>query len=394
MTGAASSTRDAQAGSRNLPLAGVRVLDMSRLAPGPYCTMLLADLGAEVIVVTGGRAGAPVSSFARGKRFVALDLKAEAGRAALHRLAATVDVFVESFRPGVCARLGAGYDELSRINPSLIYCSLTGYGQDGPLAQEAGHDINYLALTGILGAIGPHDRPPTAPLNMVADFAAGGLTAVIGVLAALFERISSGKGQHVDAAMIDGCMSLMAMHYPVWKQPVMPERGRGWLAGSAPYYRCYVCADGGYVAVGSLEPQFFAALWKDIGEGDPPDQMDTRLWPQIERTFAAAFASQPRDHWAKRYLGQDVCVFPVLSPDEVWQHPHIRARFPEAGPDNVPAIPRFSRTPVRQRALDQRDQSDAILMQAGLPPDRIALASPASERANTGWSGWPPRFKG
>ena len=394
MTKVASSQNEAPEVRRSLPLAGVRVLDMSRLAPGPYCTMLLADLGAEVIVVTGGRAGAPVSSFARGKRFVALDLKAEAGRAALHRLAATVDVFVESFRPSVCARLGAGYDELSRINPSLIYCSLTGYGQDGPLAQEAGHDIDYLALTGILGAIGPHDRPPTAPLNIVADFAAGGLTAVTGILAALFERVSSGKGQHVDAAMIDGCMSLMAMHYPVWGQPVMPERGRGWLAGSAPYYRCYPCADGGHVAVGSLEPQFFAALWRELGEGEPPDQMDMRLWPQIERTFATAFASQPRDYWSARFLGRDVCVFPVLSPAEVWQHPHIRARFPDAGPDNVPAIPRLSRTPVRPRALDQRDQSEAILAEAGLEPEQIALASPAGERANAGWSGWPPRFKG
>lgn len=375
------------------PLAGVRILDMSRLAPGPYCTMLLADLGAEVIVVTGGRAGVPVSTFSRGKRFVALDLKAEEGRAALQKLAATSDVFVESFRPGVSARLGAGYEDLSRINPSLIYCSLTGYGQDGPLAQEAGHDINYLALTGVLGAIGPHDRPPTAPLNVIADFAAGGLTAVVGILAALYERVTSGKGQHIDAAMIDGSMSLMAMHYPVWGQPVMPERGRGWLAGSAPYYRCYVCRDGGYVAVGALEPQFFIALWKDIGAGDPPDQMDIKAWPLIEETFARAFASQPRDHWAGRYIGQDVCVFPVLSPDEVWAHPHIKARFPDADAGNVPAIPRFSRTPLSPAPRDESDQSDAILAEAGLRPDEIALASPAKERASTGWSGWPPHFK-
>lgn len=375
------------------PLAGVRVLDMSRLAPGPYCTMLLADLGAEVIVVTGGRAGVPVSTFSRGKRFVALDLKAEEGRAALQKLAATSDVFVESFRPGVSARLGAGYEDLSGLNPSLIYCSLTGYGQVGPLAQEAGHDINYLALTGVLGAIGPRDRPPTAPLNVIADFAAGGLTAVVGILAALFERVSSGKGQHIDAAMIDGCMSLMAMHYPVWGQAVMPERGSGWLAGSAPYYRCYVCSDGGYVAVGALEPQFFLALWKDIGAGDPPDQMDMKAWRLIEETFARAFVSQPRDHWTRRYIGQDVCVFPVLSPDEVWTHPHIKARFPDADADNVPAIPRFSRTVLSPAPRDESDQSDAILTEAGLRPDEIALASPAKERASNGWSGWPPHFK-
>lgn len=377
----------------NRPLAGVRVLDMSRLAPGPYCTMLLADLGAEVIVVTGGRAGSPVSSFARGKRFVALDLKSDAGREALHRLAAKVDVFVESFRPGVSARLGAGYEELGQINPRLIYCSLTGYGQDGPLAQEAGHDINYLALTGVLGAIGPHDRPPAAPLNIIADFAAGGLTAVTGILAALFERGASGRGQFIDAAMIDGCMSLMAMHYPVWKQKVMPDRGVGWIAGTAPYYRCYACSDGKYVSVGPLEPQFFAKLWEDIGEGELPDQMNIRQWPKIEQIFSRVFASQPRDHWAARYTGRDVCVLPVLSPDEVWEHPHIRARFPGAGPENVPAIPRFSRTGVTPRALDQSDQSDAILAEAGLTADEIAKASPESERANTGWSGWPPVFK-
>ncbi len=259
---------------RRLPLTGVRVIDMSRNAPGPYCTMLLADLGAEVIVVGGGRAGPPVSSFARGKRFITLDLKAEEGRRALGRLVETADVFVESFRPGVAERLGAGYDALSASNPGLVYCSLTGYGQSGPLAQEAGHDLNYLALSGILGAIGPDDRPPTAPLNLMADFAGGSFVATIGILAALFERVSSGKGQHIDAAMIDGCMSLMTMHYAVWNSKAMPSRGRGLLAGSAPYYRCYRTSDGRYVSVGALEPQFFAALWADLGEGPAPDQMD------------------------------------------------------------------------------------------------------------------------
>lgn len=375
------------------PLAGVRVLDMSRLAPGPYATMLLADLGAEVIVVTGGRAGTPVATFARGKRFVALDLKAPEGRAALHKLAASVDVFVESFRPGVADRLGAGYGELSALNSRLVYCSLTGYGQDGPLAQEAGHDINYLALTGVLGAIGPHDGAPVAPLNLLADFAAGSFTAVIGILAALVERVSSGKGQHIDAAMIDGCLSLMAMHAPVWGQDVMPARGRGWLGGEAPYYRCYECADGKYLAVGSLEPQFFAALWADIGPGDPPDQFDMTLWPQIEELFARSFASQPRDYWATRHQGKETCVFPVLSPDEVWSHPHIRHRFPGASADNTPAIPRFDRTPASPGPRDESDQSDAILTEAGVAAEHIPLASPEIERTRKGWSGWPPAFK-
>lgn len=372
------------------PLTGVRIVDMSRLAPGPYCTMLLADLGAEVIVVGGGRAGLPVSSFSRGKHFIALDLKSADGKHALHRLAETADVFVESFRPGVADRLGAGYKTLSERNPKLIYCSLTGYGQNGPLAQEAGHDINYLALTGILGAIGPEEGVPTAPLNLMADFAAGSFVATIGILAALHERSVSGKGQQIDAAMIDGCLSLMAMHYPVWDSDVMPARGRGWLAGGAPYYRCYLCQDGKYVSVGALEPQFFAALWRDIGAGDVPDQMDMRQWPAIEQAFAQAFAAQPRDEWARRYQGKEVCVLPVLTPAETWQHEHIRARFPEARADSVPPIPGFSRTPLVTPATDTSDKSFEILSAAGLSADQIARASPPEERARQLGSGWPP----
>ena len=375
------------------PLAGVRVLDMSRLAPGPYATMLLADLGADVIVVTGGRGGAPAECFARGKRFVALDLKAAEGRAALHKLAVEADVFVESLRPGVADRLGAGYVELSSLNPRLIYCALTGYGQDGPLAQEAGHDLNYLALTGVLGAIGPHDRPPTAPLNLIADFAGGSFNAVIGVLAALYERERSGKGQFVDSAMIDGCMSLMGMFSSVWGQGVLPSRGRGWISGEAPYYRCYECADGKYIAVGALEPQFFAALWADLGGGAPPDQFDLTQWPAIEQRFADTFRTAPRDHWAARYAGRDVCVSPVLSPDEVWAQPHIKHRFPDASPDVAPSFPRFGRTAIAPSPCDQRDQSDAILAGAGVTAADIARASPEAERRRKGWSKWPPVFK-
>lgn len=379
---------------RRLPLTGVRVVDMSRLAPGPYCTMLLADLGAEVIVVGGGRAGLPVSSFSRGKRFVALDLKAEEGKRALARLVETADVFVESFRPGVAERLGAGYEALSARNPGLVYCSLTGYGQSGPLAQEAGHDLNYLALTGILGAIGPHDRPPTAPLNLMADFAGGSLVATIGILAALFERVSSGKGQHVDAAMIDGCMSLMAMHYSVWNTNVMPARGRGWLAGSAPYYRCYRTSDDRYVSVGALEPQFFAALWADLGEGAPPDQMDMRQWPLIEQTFAKAFAGRTRDEWAERFKGRDVCVFPVLDPSEVWEHEHIRTRFADASAQSIPPVPGFSRTPLVTPAIDTADRSVEVLSSAGFSAEEIERASPAKERLRQEGDGWPPRLVG
>lgn len=378
------------------PLEGVRVIDMSRLAPGPYCTMLLADLGAEVIVIGGGRAGLPVSSFSRGKHFIALDLKSEEGRSAMQRLVATADVFVEGFRPGVAERLGAGYKELEASNPRLVYCSLTGYGQKGLLAQEAGHDLNYLALTGVLGSIGPANGPPTVPLNLIADFAGGSFVATIGILAALFERVTSGRGQHIDAAMIDGCLSLMAMHSSVWGGVAMQGRGRGWLSGAAPYYRCYVCKDGLYISVGSLEPQFFAELWRDIASGDIPDQMDMTQWPHIEQIFAKAFECRTRDEWAAHFVGRDVCVFPVLSPSEAWQHPHIQTRHPNASADVPPTLPGFSRTPLDIPPTDTSDRSVEILTAVGLSEAEIERASPMQERERLTDSrgGWPPPLHG
>lgn len=383
------------AAARARPLEGVRVLDLSRLAPGPYCTMLLADLGAEVIVVGGGRAGLPVSSFARGKHFIALDLKSQEGRRALQKLALSSDVLVEGFRPGVAARLGADYATLAALHPGLVYCSLTGYGQEGPLAQEAGHDLNYLALTGVLGAVGPADGPPTVPLNLIADFAGGSLVAVIGILAALYERVRSGRGQQVDAAMIDGCLSLMAMHSPVWGQAVMPARGRGWLSGAAPYYRCYRCSDGRYLSVGALEPQFFAALWTMVGQGPAPDQMDMAAWPEIERVFSAAFASRPRDEWAQEMVGKDLCVFPVLDPQEAWAHPHVRQRHPQASAQLPPTLPRFSHTPLPIPETDTRDRSVELLREAGFSAQEIERASPAADRARAVDSrdAWPPPLR-
>lgn len=270
--------------------------------------MLLCDLGAEVIVAGGGRAGPPVSTFARGKTFITLDLKSPEGQAALQLLVRTADVLIEGFRPGVADRLGAGYAAMSAINPRLIYCSLTGYGQSGPRAQDAGHDINYLAYTGVLGSMGPTDGPPALPLNAIADMAGGGMVAVIGILAALHERSRTGQGQHIDAAMVDGCLSLIAMHFPVWGTEAMPGRGDGLIAGNAPFYRCYTCADGGHVAVGSLEPQFFRALWTTLALGDLPDHMDRRTWPDIEARLYAAFRSQTRAHWTALFEGQQACV--------------------------------------------------------------------------------------
>ena len=322
------------------------------------------------------------------RRLPLTGVRVNEGREALLRLCETADVFVESFRPGVAERLGAGYDALSASNPGLVYCSLTGYGQSGPLAQEAGHDLNYLALSGILGAIGPDDRPPTAPLNLMADFAGGSFVATIGILAALFERISSGKGQHIDAAMIDGCMSLMTMHYAVWNSKAMPSRGRGLLAGSAPYYRCY------RTSVGALEPQFFAALWADLGDGPAPDQMDMGQWPLIERAFEKAFSARPRDEWAARFKGRDVCVFPVLDPAEVWEHEHIKARFAGASARSIPPIPAFGRTPLVTPATDEVDRSVEVLSSLGLAADEIDRASPAKDRVHQDRMGWPPHLLG
>lgn len=370
-------------------LAGVRIIDLTRLAPGPYCTMLLADHGAEVIVVGGGRAGLPVPELSRGKTFISLDLKSEKGRAALRQLVATADVLIEGFRPGVAARIGAGYEEMIALNPRLVYCSMTGYGQDGPRAQEAGHDINYLAASGVLGALGPAGEVSYPPLNLLADFGAGGLLAAFGIMTALFEAQRSGRGQHVDAAMIDGCISMMAMHFPAWKTDLMPARGEGLIVGSAPFYRSFFCADGRQVSVGALERGFFETLWRVLELGDIPDHMDMATWPEIERVLVHTFKSKPRDHWAQLFAQTDACVVPVLDPDEVWTDAHIKHRHPTSSKSSVPAIPRLSRTPGVSGEVDVTDRSEKILAAIGLSDDEIKAAVP-QETATIGGLSWPP----
>lgn len=371
-------------------LSGVRVLDMTRLAPGPYGTMLLADLGAEVIVVGGGRAGLPVPEVSRGKRFIGLDLKSEAGLEALGRLVEGSDVFVEGFRPGVAQRLGVGYEQLRERNPALVYCSLTGYGQEGPLARSAGHDLNYIAMAGLLGCVGPADGPPAHPLNLLADFGGGGLMAAFGIVAALFQRQRSGEGQYVDVSMVDGVMSMMAMHFPSWKTPLMPGRGRGLVAGEAPFYRSYECADGRYVAVGALEDAFFRALWTGLElEGEPPHHMDPERWPEIERALAGAFAARDRDEWAERFAGSDACVTPVLDPDEAWAHPQTLARHGELPRWEVPRAPRLPADGNELREPDTTDQTEAVLAAAGLTPEEIEAARPRPTDRVQGLD-WPP----
>jgi alpha-methylacyl-CoA racemase len=370
-------------------LQGIRVIDLSRLAPGPFCSMMLADFGAEVIVVGGGRSGLPLSALCRGKRFISLDLKRDGGRAALHRLVSEADVLLEGFRPGVAERLGAGYAELSAVNPRLVYCSLTGYGQNGPLARSAGHDINYLALSGLLGAVGPVDEPPLPPLNLLADYGGGGMLAAFGIVSALLERERSGQGQHIDAAMVDGVIAMMVQHYEVWGQPTLPHRGRGLLGGEAPFYRCYECADGGYVAVGALEDAFFDALWHGLGLTDRPEHMSPTTWPHIEKVLSQKFLERTRDEWAEHFGRSDACVTPVLAPDEVHAHPQILARHGAVPPPEAPPVPLLSRTPGVAAPTEPADQSEAVLTELGLDAEQIAAALPEGPRSVQGLT-WPP----
>lgn len=370
-------------------LAGIRVLDLTRLAPGPYCSMLLADMGAEVIVVGGGSGSLPIPALSRGKTFVRLDLKAEQGRAAFHALAKSADVVIEGYRPGVVDRLGIGYGALRELNPGLIYCSLTGYGQDGPLSQEAGHDINYIAISGALGAFGPTDAVPAFPLNLLADFAGGSLFAALGILSALYQRAGSGEGQYIDAAMVDGCLSLMAMHFPDWGKPVLASRGDGLVAGTAPQYRCYACADGRFVAVGPLERRFFENLWRGLGYEEPvPDHLDRTAWPALAKRFEATFAERTRDEWAAHFAGLDACVSPVLDPDEAVDHPHNRHRHPELGKENAALAPLMSAVLKSPQPTDLTDKTEEVLKALGLDADAIAGACPP-QGAIEGLA-WPP----
>ncbi|MFI5807656.1 CaiB/BaiF CoA transferase family protein [Streptomyces sp. NPDC051561] len=328
------------------PLRGLRVVELAAIGPAPFACMMLCDLGAEVIRVdrADGR-----RSFAtwhreldRGRRSTALDLKSEEGRTALLRLVADADVLVEGFRPGVAERLGIGPDACHAVNAGLVYGRMTGWGQDGPLARTPGHDINYLALSGALDAIGEADGPPVPPVNLLGDFGGGAMFLVAGILAALYERRSSGLGQVVDAAVVDGAGAMLAMLTAMteagqWRA----ARGSNLLDGGAPYYRCYRCADGGHVAVGALEERFYAALLDGLGldAAALPDREDPANWAELQRRFADRFATADRDVWAARFEGTEGCVTPVLTLQEAAAHPHQVAR---AGGPAVPA-PRFSK---------------------------------------------------
>jgi alpha-methylacyl-CoA racemase len=342
------------------PLSGLRVLEFASLAPAPFACTVLSDLGAEVLRVDRTAAVAehppatpPPDPLTRGRRSVAVDLKHPRAAATVLRLAERADVLVEGFRPGVAERLGVGPTECMQRNPRLVYARMTGYGQSGPLADRAGHDINYLALAGALEPLGPSDGPPLPPLNYVADFGGGGMLLVVGVLAALWERERSGRGQVVDAAMAEGAALITSVLHGLrgiglWNE----QRGGNLFDGSAPFYAAYACADGRFVAVGALEPQFWDELLRGLGlagaSPELPHQHDQARWPELKRRIADVFIMRTRDEWAAHFADTDACVTPVLSPFEAHEHPHNAARgvfVDVAGQLQPGPAPRFSRTP-------------------------------------------------
>ncbi|HEX5533525.1 MAG TPA: CaiB/BaiF CoA-transferase family protein, partial [Actinomycetales bacterium] len=345
------------------PLGGIRVLELAGIAPAPFACTVLSDLGADVVRVERRAqqvpdadthvAAPPRDPLARGRRSVAVDLKAEDGVRALLDLVERADVLVEGFRPGVCERLGIGPEVCLDRNPRLVFARLTGFGQDGPLADLAGHDITYLALSGALHPIGPSDRPPTPPINYVADFGGGAMPLVVGVLAALLERERSGRGQVVDASMTEGASMMTAMlHGLVAQRLWRDQRGGNLLDGSAPFYRCYECADGRFVAVGALEDQFYAEFVGLLGfdPAELPDRHQRPNWPALTERFAAVLATRGRDEWAAVFERSDACVAPVLSLTEAADHPHAKSRgsFVDVAGQVQPApVPRLSRTPAR-----------------------------------------------
>jgi len=341
------------------PLSGIKIVEITGIGPGPFCGMMLADMGAEVLRVDRAQSvsaeppGRPsLDLLARGRRSIGVDLKHPQGVETVLRLVERADAILEGFRPGVMERLGLGPDVCLARNPGLVYGRMTGWGQDGPLAQAAGHDINYIALAGVLDHIGREGEAPVAPLNLVGDFGGGGMLLAFGIVCALVERQRSGRGQVVDAAMVDGSAVLMAIFHGAMLSGWWRERGTNLLDTGAPFYDAYETKDGRYVSIGSIEPQFYAELIQRVGLAAEalPGQMDRSQWPAMKQRFCALFKTKTRDEWTQILEGTDVCFAPVLSMREARDHPHNRARGTfvevEGSPQPGPA-PRFSRTAAR-----------------------------------------------
>jgi alpha-methylacyl-CoA racemase len=368
------------------PLAGMRIVEMAGIGPAPFCGMLLADLGADVIRVdrlTAADLGFDIESRFdfpnRSKRAIAVDLKSAGGVALVKELVASADALIEGFRPGVMERLGLGPQICHALNPRLVFGRMTGWGQEGPLRDRAGHDINYISLTGTLSAIGLRGGAPVVPLNLIGDFGGGALYLALGLLAALHEAERSGKGQVVDAAMVDGAASLMTMHFGYlqagfWRN----ARGENTVDGGSPYYTTYQTRDGKYMAVGAVEKRFYGELLHRLGlvGADMPDQNDRERWGELSVRIAEVFASRTREEWTRVFEGSDACVSPVLDMEECVNDPHIAARRTfvrrngaiEPGP-----APRFSRTPaeISGPPLDPRADTRGALAAWGISGNRI-----------------------
>lgn len=339
------------------PLAGLKVIELAGLGPTPFCGMLLGDLGADVLRIdrlAEGDLGLDLPDKYdlrnRNKRSVALDLKSSKGRDTLLALIGKADILIEGYRPGVAERLGIGPDDCWKVNPKLVYGRATGWGQAGPMAQMAGHDINYIALTGALDRIGPPGGAPVPPLNLLGDYGGGGVYLAFGLMAAVYEAGRSGKGQVVDCAMVDGVSSLLTVFHAFRQLGQLdPQRGSNVLDGGAPFYGCYATRDDKYVAVGAIETRFYDEMLSVLGL-DPatlPDRNDRANWPELRTRFEAIFVTKSRDEWATVFEGSDACFSPVLTLDEAGGHPHNRARsllIEVEGVEQPQPAPRFSRT--------------------------------------------------
>ena len=386
---------------------GLRMLDLARIGPGPYCSMLLGDMGVDVLRIepphderrhtpAAGEAGDDdVVARARGqandaigrnKRSMVLNLREAAGRAIVHRLAETADVFLEGFRPGVVDRLEVGYERIAAINPRIVYCSISGYGQDGPYRDLVGHDINYIAMAGMLGIVGRPGQRPAIPSNIVGDYAGGGLMAAFAIASALYARERNGDGQYIDLAMSDGVMYLLAKYAQVLIGEPAPKPGRERNSGLFPHYEVYECADGKWLALGSLEPHFWANLCRAVGREDfvellPELLSDSDAFPEVREHFERTFRQKTRDEWFAELRSIELCVAPVYALDEAFADPHNAGRMvveiddPVAGP--VPTLgigPKLSGTPgsIRRPAPRLGEHGDEVLAELGYDADAIA----------------------